>query len=163
MRWITARSVSGNEIYQLYKSEKKILTLSFNPFSNSARIEFDKEKRVFLVRKEGFLKKKIVLRNEYGVKIGELGQEHKQEFIDMNDQRFYYATRNNPGSELVLYKESIEKPVVICSLNTDNGNTSININEKSGMDVLSHSGLLIALCWYLFLPAARENEVQYTS
>lgn len=73
MRWQPVSSSSNNEVYHLYKDDKKILTLTLNPFSNTARVECDKQKRVFLIRKEGFLRNKTVLRNEYGMKIGELG------------------------------------------------------------------------------------------
>jgi hypothetical protein len=69
-------------------------------------VEGETEKRVFLIRKEGFLRNKTVLRNEYGIKIGELGHEHMQNFIDLNNERFFYTIHNNPLAELVIYKES---------------------------------------------------------
>jgi hypothetical protein len=157
MRWETVSSASGNEVYQLFIDDKKVLTLSFNPFSNSARIEFNKEKRVFMIRKEGFRKKKTVLLSEYGIKIGELGHENKQDFIHVNDDRFYYTIQNNPLTELILFKESKDKPIVTCSLNTFNGKTSIELDKAKNIESFSHTALLMALCWYLFLPAAKEN------
>ena len=50
MRWETAASTSNNEVYHLYKEDKKILTVILNPFSNAARVECEKQKRVFLIR-----------------------------------------------------------------------------------------------------------------
>jgi hypothetical protein len=162
MRWETIASTSANEIYHLYKDDKKILTLVFNPFSNSARVECEKQKRVFLIRKEGFRRNKTVLRNEYGVKIGELGHDNKENFIDVNEERFYYTTDNNPLSELVLYKESKDKPFVTCSLSAKEGNTSVNFKkDKNLLSATSHPGLLMALCWYMFLPVAKENVVEF--
>ena len=76
MRWETVKSTPEQEVYHLYKDDKKRLTLVLNPFSNSARIECDKEKRVFLLRKEGFRRNKTVIRNEYGIKIAEFGHEN---------------------------------------------------------------------------------------
>src|SRR5712671_4346251 len=121
MRWETAASNSNNEVYHLYKDDKKILTIALNPFSNSARVECEKQKRVFLIRKEGFRRNKTVLRNEYGIKIGELGNENKENFIDVNDERFYYTIQNDPLAELVLYKESKDKPFVTCGLTSKQG------------------------------------------
>jgi hypothetical protein len=159
MRWESAANTSNNEVYHLCKDDKKILTLTFNPFSNSARVECEKEKRVFFIRKEGFRRNKIILRNEYGIKIGELGQENKENFIDVNDERFYYATNNNPLAELVLYKESKDHPFVTCGLSTKEGDTAVKFTKDKKLSDATHPGLLMALCWYMFLPVAKENVV----
>ena len=161
MRWETVSSTSNNEVYHLYKDDKKILTIALNPFSNSARVECEKQKRVFLIRKEGFRRNKIVLRNEYGIKIGELGHENKDNFIDVNDERFYYTIHNNPMAELVLYKESIEHPFVKCGLSTKEGNPSVNFTKDKKLSDATHPGLLMALCWYMFLPVAKENVAEF--
>ncbi|MBC7874268.1 MAG: hypothetical protein H7Y01_09750 [Ferruginibacter sp.] len=160
MRWESVASSSNNEIYHLFKEDKKILTLILNPFSNSARVECEKQKRVFLIRKEGFRRNKIVLRNEYGIKIGELGQENKESFIDVNEERFFYTTHNNPLAELVLYKESKDKPFVSCGLSTKEGSATVHFKKEKQLSDTSHPGLLMALCWYMFLPVTKENVVE---
>ena len=163
MRWESSTGKNGNEIYQLIKDDKKILTLTVNPFSKTARIECDQQKRNFQIRKEGFRRNKTVIRSEYGIKIGELGHENKEHFIDVNEERFFYSIENNPLPELILYKESKEKPFVSCSLNVQEGNTAVNfIKDKKLLDT-SHPGLLMALCWYMFLPVAKENVVEQIS
>lgn len=170
MRWETVNSTNNHEIYHLYKNDKKILTLSINPFSNSARVECEKQKRVFLIRKEGFRRNKTVLRNEYGIKIGELGQENKVNFIDVNDERFFYSIENNPLSELVLYKETKEKPFVTCGLSTKKvsnndtigmENAAVKFSKDKILSETAHPGLLMALCWYMFLPVAKENVAEF--
>jgi hypothetical protein len=163
MRWETVASNSNNEVYHLYKDDKKILSIAFNPFSNSARVECEKQKRVFLIRKEGFRRNKIVLRNEYGIKIGELGHENKEDFIDVNDERFFYTIHNNPLAELVLYKESIDRPFVTCGLSTKEGDTAVKFTKDKNLSETTHPGLLMALCWYMFLPVAKENVVEFAS
>jgi hypothetical protein len=158
MRWESVDNNSSNEVYHLYKDDKKILTLVLNPFSNTARVECEKEKRVFLIRKEGFRRNKTVLRNEYGMKIGELGHENNKHFIDVNNERFFYTTHNNPLTELVLYKESAQQPFVTCGLTTSEG-----VQFKKDKQLLadtSHPGLLMALCWYMFLPVTKEKAVE---
>ena len=159
MRWETAASNSNNEVYHLYKDDKKILTIALNPFSNSARVECEKQKRVFLIRKEGFRRNKTVLRNEYGIKIGELGNENKENFIDVNDERFYYTIQNDPLAELVLYKESKDKPFVTCGLTSKQGDPAVKFTKDKTLADTTHPGLLMALCWYMFLPVAKENVV----
>ncbi len=161
MRWETVTTASGNEVYHLFKQDKKLLTLSYNPFSNSARVECDKEKRVFQIGTEGIRRPKTVLLNEYGVKIGELGHDEEDYYIDVNNERFYYVFRNNPLAELILYKESKNKPLVVCSLKASEGNTSVEFRKDKNLPASSHPGLLMALCWYMFLPVAKENIVEY--
>jgi hypothetical protein len=163
MRWESVASTSNNETYHLYKDDKKLLTLTLNPFSHTARVECDKQKRVFLIRKEGFLRNKTILCNEYGVKIGELGQENKEHFIDINDERFFYTTHNNPLAELVLYKESKENPFVTCGLNVKEGNPAVHFTKDKQLSDTSHPGLLMALCWYMFLPVTKENVAAFAS
>ena len=161
MRWENASATDNNEIYHLWNKDRKLLTLTFHPFSNSARVECAEEKRVFLIRREGFFRNKTVLRNEYGIKIGELGQENEANFIDVNGERFYYHVHNNPLAELVLYKESKERPVIVCGLNVNNGKTAVHVEKKK--ETVSQPGLLMALCWYMFMPVAKENVPEFAA
>ncbi len=158
MRWETVNSTAEHEIYHLYKDNKKLLTLELNIFSDSARIECNNEKRVFLLRKEGFRRHKTVIRNEYGIKIGEFGQENKENFVDVNEERFYFNTRHTPMPEVVLYKNLKENPIVTCGLNVKKGRSGVHFEKDKSLAGMSHPGLLMALCWYLFLPVTKEKE-----
>lgn len=163
MKWEIAATSSKQEIYELWHNEKKLLSLEFHPFTNSARIEYADEKRVFHIRKEGFLRNKTVLRNEYGIRIGQLGYEKwnsAEGTIDLNEEKFFYTVQNNPLSELVIYKDTKENPFVICGLKADEGNTSVQFNKDNQLSPSQHF-LLMALCWYMFLPVAKENTAEY--
>ncbi len=163
MKWIAAAVSSRKETYELWHDDKKLLTLEFHPSTNSARIEYADEKRVFLIRKEGFLKNKTVLRNEYGVRMGRLGYENghgSEGFIELNDEKFSYSIDNNPLSEISIYRDNKEKPFVVCGLRADKGNTSVQFSKSGELSPPQHF-LLMSLCWYLFLPVAKENTVEY--
>ncbi len=161
MRWETISCTSSNEIYQLWHKDNKLLTLTLHPFSKTARVECEEEKRVFLIRKEGFRRHKTVLRSEYGIKLGELGTEEKESFIDVNNERFYYTIRYEPQPELVLYKESPDKPFVVCGLDISNGDSFIQLMKDKNLT--SQTGLLMALCWYMFLPLTKEKAAELAS
>ena len=161
MRWEADKSTPEHEVYHLFNDDKKELTLIYNPFSNSARIECNREKRVFQLRKEGFRRNKKVIRNEYGVKIGEFGQENGEPYIIVNEERFFYSTDNNPLARLVLYRDSKENALVSCSLQVKNGNADVKFRNEQELPDGSHPGLLMALCWYMFLPVAKENVVEF--
>ena len=64
MRWETVNRDSNQEVYQLKENNQNLLTLTLHPFSNTARLEREGEKRVFQIRKEGFLRNKTISRNE---------------------------------------------------------------------------------------------------
>jgi hypothetical protein len=158
MRWEKSNSASSNEIYHLWHNDKKLLTLTLHPFSNAARVEAPNEQRVFLIRKEGFFRNKTVLRNEYGIKVGELGLENENRFIDVNNERFYYQVEESPIAQMILYREKKEDPVVICGLNVRDGNASVQFEYDKSL--ISQTGLLMALCWYMFMPSAKELNVE---
>lgn len=75
MKWSAGTTSETQEIYELWKEDQKLLALHFHPHTHSARIEFGGKKRVFMIRREGFLKNRIVLRNEYGMRLGQLHYE----------------------------------------------------------------------------------------
>src|SRR5574338_1694414 len=134
MQWESAQSTTGQREYDLWHNNKKVLTLSFHPATNSARVESAKEKRVFLIRKEGFLRNRTVLRNEYGILIGQLRFENKENTVEINNEKFFYIIRNNPLPETVIYKESKEDPVAICSLNIEATHFSKNNDLPANLE-----------------------------
>jgi hypothetical protein len=161
MQWEKVSSASEQEIYELRNKEKKLLKVDFHPATNSARIEYADERRVFLIRKEGFLRNKTVLCTEYGFRLGQLVRENKESFIELNHERFYYTIRNNPLAELVIYKEFKDQPLVVCGLNVNKSNSFVQIIKDKILSTNILSALVLALCWYIFLPVDRENRLEY--
>ena len=84
------------------------------------------------------------------------------QLCDINLSWFYYSIHNNPLAELVIYKESIDQPSVICGLNVHEGDTSVHF-EKDKNRTFSHPSLLMALCWYMFLPVAKEKTADFAA
>lgn len=156
MRWESVLSTTEDEVYHLYKKDKHLLTLTIHPFSNSARVECNKQKRIFFIRKDGFLRNKTVLLCEYGTRIGELGHENNEPYISLNDERFYYSNENEANGELNIYTDNPENPMVTCK-----GADKFKKNKK--LSDISHPGLLLAVCWYIFLPAMKEKLTELVS
>lgn len=156
MKWEKVSFAPDNEVYHLYEGDEKVLSMSFHPFSQSARVETATEKRVFQIRKEGFLRNKTVLRSEYGIKIGELGHDAGKHFISIDNHRYYYSIENNQGTALSIYKEDKGSPLATCGLNTGIGELQISntLNEKS------QTGLLMTFCWYLFLSVSHPQGLE---
>ncbi|MBL0154584.1 MAG: hypothetical protein IPP93_14300 [Chitinophagaceae bacterium] len=138
MQWEKTPSLSANEVYHLNDASRELLTLVFHPFSNSVRVESDGEKRVLLIRQEGFRKHKTVVRNEYGQKVCELGTEDGNRFIEMEEEKYYYKLDASAGPEVKLYRDLEKAPVMVCTM--------------PGAEM--NPALLIGLGWYMTRHAA---------
>ncbi len=157
MKWETVTSSIGQTVYTLWNNGLKLSTLVFHSSSNAARIELADEKRVFLIRDEGFRKNKTVLCTEYGIRIGYTGSENNENFIVLNDERYFYSVDDKEEPAVTIYKESIDRPLAICGLNLQD-----DLLAKSGakrpLQQKALFSLLIGLCWYLFSPVAEKEK-----
>jgi len=157
MNWETVTSGIGHKVYALWSNGRKLLTLAFNSSSNFAKIEYGDEKRAFTIRYEGMFKNKMVMRNEYGIRLGQISAENKENFIDLNDERLFYTITGEKYPRVIIYKESPEKPLAVCALQLDNDKSILPSVKTSATQ---HS-LLLALCWYLFSPVAKETIPEF--
>ena len=151
MKWETVSSTIGNSVYALWNNGRKLVTLVFNPDSNAARVEYGDEKRVYLLRKEGFLKNKLVFCNEYGIRLAHAGTENNSKFIVLNNQRYFYDLNDDQQPSLTIYQQSKDQPLAVCALNIADIQTK-GRGKKSRMTETAYLTLLLALCYYLFNP-----------
>jgi hypothetical protein len=164
MKWEAVASTIGYSVYALWNNGKKLLTLVFNPSSSAARIEFGDEKRVFLIRKEGFLKNKTVLRNEYGMHIGHTGSENNEDFIVLDNERYFYSLNNNSkDSALTIYKQEDKKhPIAVCELAVEEKDMLIDLAGRTKIKDDAKYSLLLTLCWYLYHPTGTQRPMEYS-
>ena len=155
MKWETVTSTIGQSVFALLNNGKQLLTLVFNPSLNSARIECEDQKRVFLIRKEGILKNKLVLTNEYGIRIGRLGMEGQAHFFELNEERFFYDMQDGDQS-IMIYQASRENPLAVCAIPADESDASLSQPAKKDLADKKLHSLLMMLCWYL-APATRNQ------
>jgi hypothetical protein len=153
MNWETVTSGIGHKVYALWSNGHKLLTLAFNTSSDFARIEYGDEKRAFIIRYEGIFKNKMVMRNEYGVLLGQVNAESRENFIDLDDQKLFYTITGDKEPNLIIYKESAAAPLAVCSLKVDNEKGILPAARPSATTY----SLLLALCWYLFSAVAKDN------
>lgn len=149
MKWLLTSKRSGQEMYELWDSEEKLVALSFHPASGSLRINADDEKRVFLVGREGVLRPRTVLRNEYGVRITLLVYENGNEnvgTIEFDNEKFTYSIQNDMVSDLTIYRNG--ESLVTCELPPGQQNKS---NQN-------YDFLVLTLCWYLFTIVRKNAE-----
>ena len=144
MKWLLVSSSLRQEIYELWSSDEKLLTIYSHPDKGTLRIATDDAKRVFLIGKEGFLRSRTVLRNEYGVRMGQLiydGIQENQGSLLVYEEEFYYQIANSSPRETAIYKGS--EIIVTCEL------------PAVAKD---HDLLILALCWYMTTAAKIKIE-----
>lgn len=159
MKWESVTSTLGHSVYALWNNGRKLVTLVFNSSSRAARIEYEEEKRVFLIRKEGFRKNKTVIRNEYGIRIGHAGSENDANFIELNKERYFYTVENNEEPSVTIYKESKDHPLAVCGLDVKRKDVLGNFRANK-IDDDTYYSLLMTLCWYLFRPATLAAKAE---
>jgi hypothetical protein len=139
MKWLSITTRAQEKIYELWNPKKKLLALAYHPASGTLRVSADDEKRVFLIGREGFLRRRTVLRNEYGIRIGQLAYDNNQDnhgTIDVYEEDFTYILQNDPNPKASIYRNSellaaSDLPVISEDINSDN-----------------YDLLMLMLCWY---------------
>ena len=161
MKWEKVTSTIGQSAYTLWNNGRKLVTLVFNPNANAARVETDEERRVFLIRKEGFLRNRTVLRNEYGVRVGCAGTENNRPFIELDNQRFFYDVESSSATSpsLSIYSDvQTDKPLAVCELDAREKSLLQELQPNKALSTQAHYSLLMAVCWYL-LPLMKDEHV----
>lgn len=125
MQWKTIKSSLGNSAFGLWNNGQKMLTLAYKSKSDTIYLESeDGDRRLFHYRKKGFIKKTLVLENEYGASLGSLKKEGNAEFVEVDDKRYFLNYKNN-NKEVEIIDEDDNTPVATFNL-TENPNDSSN-------------------------------------
>lgn len=158
INWLEAPSKQGLEVYELWDEDQKRIKLEFNQFSQTAQILCLNSRRVFKIEKEGFLRNRIVFKNEYGVKIGDVSDENwlKHEgIVNLNGDKLYFTTHCEEENTLLLYRKEPQKPLMQCGIMLNNGKNHFKLHKHSEAD--KYPALLIALVWYLVLTTSEKT------
>ena len=147
MKWIQVSSHHHQQhIYELWNNEEKLVAFSFHSGHGTIRVLSD-HPRVFQLRKEGFLRNRTALLNEYGIKIAAIVEETDLQIgsIEIEEKKFKYAIHNRLYKDVFIYEGENETPFVTCELPAALHN---------------YKALLLLLCWYKLQP---QNKKQLQS
>ncbi len=161
MKWISVNKEKENNAFELWYNDKKLISLSVSPRTRIARIESGSDKRLFFFEKKGFLQSKTVIRNEYGIKLGELNGENKEAaegIIQMDGKSYGYTFNSSNDAAVVLYEQTTEerKPFLRCSLSGVIDGAASLVKKSISLHDTKYPYLLMALCWYLLKPSDPE-------
>jgi hypothetical protein len=95
------------------------------------------------------------------MRIGHTGSENNEEFVVLNNERYFYAVNNDSDPSLTIYKESKNQPLAVCELAVGEKDMMIDLSGKTSLKEDAKFSLLMTLCWYLFYPAKTERPLEY--
>ena len=153
MKWLSTNSDARQRIYELRTNREVFVTLTYHPQAGTIRISSGNEERVFLVGREGFLRSRTVLRNEYGIWMGQLshdgGQNDAQGNIEISGEEFHYTLQRTSPARAVLYKNN--DTLAVCEL------PDLTRNGRGSDDP---DLLMLALCWFVS-DTVKRSEMAY--
>jgi hypothetical protein len=164
MKWVMVNN-KHNVLheYRLTDGNDTRAVVKYNPIHRSARITIGDTHRLFFIASAGSLSGKYIFKNEYGIEVGMMSNDKwgKEGSINIESKKYIYKVQNNPLAELTIYDAFTNQPLASCALTTSVKGTSLSLSsQNNGAD--SHY-LLLGLCWFLFLPVAKENVVEYAA
>jgi hypothetical protein len=143
MNIISVKTNPGQQEYLLKEDEKTVLKLCYKNDVHIARMETDKERRVLIIEDEGLLKTKLILKNEYGVRIGSLNYDNfstTHGTVDIENTKYRFSLKHSSSIELNLYKGSRRNLFYSCQLSIEDNNSKTTL-----------ASVILAVSWYLFL------------
>jgi len=148
---VNKNSSTGNA-FELWYNDKKLMSLSLGKTTKTARFESGADKRLFFIEKRGFLQNKTVIKNEYGIKMGQLSSEQHDAntgIIEWDGKKYGYAFGQNNGTALTLSNELETKPFISCNLSAVIDTATSLVKKSVPLHDTKYPYILTALCWYL--------------
>lgn len=151
--WVQAPASLGAKVFELRTDEKKLLTIVYHEAWNSVKLESINSRRSYKLEKEGLIKNKTSIINEYGVKIG----QYSTDLINPNDGRLnlhdeHFAFTNYRGTLNRIKLQDVQTKLNLfnCTVFEKDKQTEIHFAEP--IQAEKYAFAIIALSWILFLP-----------
>lgn len=143
MKWILSHTEDGIHQWQL-QQEDKSKRLIVHPQRLSLRL-IGTSKRLFFLDVQGFLHKKIFLRNEYGVEMGETAFTENPDSGDLllNGQNYSYTADDR---QLALFDSE------------NNLLATSEIAREPALETLELYSLLFGLAWFITADGLTEKD-----
>lgn len=152
MKWVSVNNGTSLENFELWGGDKKLAGITFSKHTRFARIVSNLGKRIFSFEKRGFLTTKEIIKNEYGIKMGEVEESRPgagKGHVELDGKKYLFVYNENNSGELILYDEFMQKNLLTCSFNTITNSFS---KTRSLLSDTKFASLLLVLCWYSFQP-----------
>ena len=153
MTWeITTKLHSLLQEFHLINNRESKVMLKYNPRQQSARITSGFNHRLFYMENAGSLSGKTIFRNEYGMELGHLVQDHHNNkgSLLIDDEKYNYELDEHADGNLTIYKTDPHHPLANCMIKSADKKSSTNFTS------IDTRCLILSLCWYFSLPVIKE-------
>lgn len=144
----------------LLNGDHKLLSLIYDSSLQTARLECNSEKRLFMVYNEGRRLPKTVFKNEYGFDIGTLEHITENGFgkIGMYGNNYYYRLMIDDNCTMFLYDNIHAEPLSAVYIEPNDMESALHFDQHKIYYHLLYCALL-SICWYLQLPENAQEVV----
>lgn len=153
MQWVNVNNSSAGHYYELWDGENKLVSLSISTCTKITRIQIASDKRLFFIEKKGFLQNRTVIKNEYGIPMGEMQGatwEADKGSIELDGKKYAYTFNDtNEEPSLVIYEELSNKPLVSTRFSAEQDEVVALVKRSMSLHDTKYPSMLMALCWYL--------------
>ena len=153
MNIVSVKNNSGQQEYILKENDKTVLKLRYKQELHTARVETETERRVLIIEDEGLLRTRLILKNEYGVRIGSLMYDNfsgSQGSVEIEGTKYRFLIPETSSPELHIYKGNRRNEIYSCQLSFDDTDA-----KKAKSQAAS---FIIAVSWYLFLKGLLKGK-----
>lgn len=153
MNVVSVKNIAGQQDYLLKEDDKTVLKLRYKQEVHTARVETENERRVLIIEDEGLLRTRLILKNEYGIRIGSLTYDNFSDThgsVEIENSRYRFTVQHSSTPELNIYKGSRRNLIYSCQLSYDDNNAKETKSQSASF--------IIAVSWYLFLKDAVKGS-----
>lgn len=163
MKWTLVRKLNASlqEYHLMDDMDVCQAVLKYNPLHRSARLSCRNFQRLFFLDSAGALTHKTIFRNEYGMEVGSLSNDKwssHEGSIRIDTQKYHYRLPDSATGNWAIYDTDPRSPLVCCGFQSGD---NMQFSFASDLKDIEDRFLLLGLCWYLYLPAAKKNMVEY--
>jgi len=158
--WSSVPASLDAKVFELRSNDKKLLSLMYNDHTHVAKFETSGNRRTYHIEKEGFLRNRTAIFNEYGVKIGQIVPDmfsHAEGSFQINEEQFHYSIYYGSVSRIKVYTARNKSILLSCSLSDKKGVTEINF--ASSISTEQFQSAINVLSWLLFIPNTVETKM----
>ena len=160
MKWVSVNNGTSGENFELWKDDTtKLADISFTKGTRIGRFVSNLTKRLFFFEKRSWFSRQAVLKNEYGIKMGnveELKSGAGKGFVELDGQKYFFVYNQNNSGELELYDEMMQKSLLQCSFNA----VANGFNKTKSLLDSKFPSLLMVLCWYALQPHSANTAAE---
>jgi hypothetical protein len=151
MKWILISNTSpGIKEYHLLQDDKVLIVLKCSLEQLSIRIHFEEEHLVYFMEDAGFAGR-IIFKNAYGVDLGRFSHNNRNNTgrLHINDDIFDYNIVDNNQPKLIINQHNQQQPLAVCQIPE-------TLKRESAW--YEQAGIVLSICQYSSLPAARKEQ-----